>query len=116
MGHLSDSIAASREAFIEALCAQGFLLLNDCQTLVGDIDIKGQPVEHQITLTDDFPISKPHVSTTGGEGGLSWHRESDGRFCLWSDEEASHLPWSDANAVIPSDRSVAHQRSIRLAR
>ena len=100
MSILSDSIATSQEVFIEGLCARGFTLLNDCRTLVGNIDINGHAVEHQIALTDDFPITKPHVSTTGGEGGLSWHRESDGRFCLWSDDEASHLPWADADTVI----------------
>ena len=100
MSALTDSIAAAQEAFIEDLCARGFRLLDDCRTLVGDIAIGGRPVEHAIEILDDFPITKPRVSTPGGEGGLSWHREPDGGFCLWSDDEASDLPWSDADAVI----------------
>ena len=100
MSALTDSIAAAREAFVEGLCVRGFTLLDDCRTLVGDIAIDGRPVEHAIEMTDDFPITKPRVSTPGGEGGLSWHRESDGGFCLWSDDEASDLPWNSADAVI----------------
>ena len=100
MSALSDSIAAAQEAFIEDLCARGFTLLDDCCTIVGDIDIDGRPVEHCIELCDDFPIGMPRVSTPGGEGGMSWHRDADGAFCLWSDDEASDLPWGDAEAVI----------------
>ena len=100
MSILSDSVAADREAFIDDLCDRGFRLLSDCRTLLGDIDVDGEPVEHQIVVTEDFPITKPEVSTQGGEGGLSWHREPNGRFCLWSDDEAADLPWSSADAVI----------------
>ena len=100
MSVLSDSVAAHREAFVDDLCAHGFRLLTDRRTLVGDIDVEGKPVEHQIVLTEDFPVTKPVVSTPGGEGGLSWHRESNGRFCLWSDDDAADLPWSSADAVI----------------
>ena len=100
MSVFGDSVAAHREAFVDDLCARGFRLLTDRRTLVGDIDVEGEPVEHQIVLTDDFPITKPVVSTPGGEGGLSWHRESNGRFCLWSDDDAADLPWSSGDAVI----------------
>ena len=100
MSAVADSVAVAQEAFIEGLCARGFTLLDDCRTLVGEIAIDGCPVAHEIELTDDFPITMPRVSTPGGEGGLSWHRESDGGFCLWSDDEASDLPWNDADAVI----------------
>ena len=100
MSALSDSIAAAQEAFIENLCARGFTLLEDCRTLAGDIDVDGRPVEHHIELSDDFPITMPRVSTPGGEGGMSWHRNADGSFCLWSEDEASDLPWGDAEAFI----------------
>ena len=100
MSVLGDSVAAAREAFIEDLCAHGFRLQQDCRTLFGDLPIDGEPVEHHIVLTEDFPISKPKVFTPGGEGGYSWHRDLDGGFCLWSDEDASDLPWGDADAVI----------------
>ncbi len=100
MSILSDSVAAEREAFIEGLCTRGFKLLNDCRTLLGAININGQPIEHEIALTAEFPITKPRVSVPNGEGSLSWHRESDGTLCLWSDDEASDLPWSDAAAMI----------------
>ena len=100
MSALRDSVAAAQETFIEDLCGRGFVLLNDCRTLVGDIDIGGRPVEHRIELSEHFPITKPRVSTPGGEGGMSWHREGDGTFCLWSGDEASDLPWGDAEAVI----------------
>lgn len=100
MSILSESVQAEREAFIDDLCARGFRLLTDGRTLLGDIDVDGEPVEHQIVLTEDFPITKPEVSTPGGEGGLSWHRESNGRFCLWSDDAAADLPWSSAEVVI----------------
>ena len=70
MSALTDSIAAAQEAFIEGLCVRGFTLLDDCRTLVGDIAIDGHPVEHAIEMTDDFPITKPRVSSPGGEGTL----------------------------------------------
>lgn len=100
MSALRDSVAVAQEAFIEDLCGHGFVLLDDCCTLVGDIDIGGLSVEHRIELSEDFPITMPRVSTPGGEGGMSWHRDADGAFCLWSDDEASDLPWGDAEAVI----------------
>lgn len=100
MSALSDSVEAEREAFIETLCARGFKLLDDCLTLVGDININGKPLEHEIVLTNDFPITKPRVLIPSGDGGLSWHREPDGALCLWSDDEASDLPWNDIDAVI----------------
>ena len=100
MSILSDSVQAEREAFIDDRCARGFRLLTDCRTLLGDINVDGELVGHQIVLTEDFPITKPQVSTPGGEGGLSWHREPNGRFCLWSDDDAADLPWSSADAVI----------------
>lgn len=100
MSALTDSMAAAREVFIEELCARGFKLLDDCLTLIGDIDINGESMEHEITLTDDFPITKPRVSIPNGEGGISWHRDPDGALCLWSDDDASDLPWSNADTMI----------------
>lgn len=100
MSALRDSIAALREAFIDEARTHGFRLDSDCATMVGDIDIGDEQVEHQIRLDDSFPISKPRVSTTGGEGGLSWHRESDGSLCLWASDEVSDLPWQSAQAVV----------------
>lgn len=100
MSALRDSLAARREAFVDEARALGFRLESDCATLVGDIGIGDEQVEHQITLDDRFPISRPRVSTTGGEGGLSWHRESDGALCLWGIDEMSDLPWQSAQAVI----------------
>lgn len=100
MSTLSDSMEAEREEFIETLRAHRFKLLDDCLTLVGDININGRPIEHEIALSDDFPITKPRVLISSGEGGLSWHRESDGALCLWSDDEASDLPWNDVDSVI----------------
>ena len=100
MSALSDSVAAAQETFIEDLCSRGFVLLDDCRTLEGEIDVGGRPVEHRIELTEDFPITMPRVSTPGGEGGMSWHRDANGTFCLWSDDEASDLPWGDAEAVL----------------
>ena len=100
MSALSDSVAAAQEVFIEDLCGRGFVLLDDCRTLVGEIDIGGRLVEHRIELSEDFPVTMPRVSTPGGEGGMSWHREANGAFCLWSNDEASDLPWGSAEAVI----------------
>lgn len=100
MSVLSDSIAVSREEFIEDMCARGFRLHGDCRTLFGDLEVDGIPVEHHIVLPEDFPVAKPIVFTPAGEGGYSWHRDRDGGFCLWSDEEASDLPWGKADAVI----------------
>ena len=100
MSALKDSLAAEREAFIEELCARGFKLLDDCLTLIGDININGEPMEHEITLTNDFPITKPRVFIPNGEGGISWHRDPDGTLCLWSDDDASDLPWSDIDTMI----------------
>ena len=100
MSALRDSLAAMREAFIDEARTLGFRLDSDCTALVGDIDIGDQQIEHQIKLDDDFPITMPRVSTTSGEGGLSWHRESDGSLCLWSSDEASDLPWQSARKLI----------------
>ena len=100
MSILSDCVTAEREAFIEKLCARGFKLLDDCLTLVGDIDINGKSLEHEIALTNDFPIIKPRVLIPSGDSGLSWHRESNGALCLWDDDEASDLPWNDIDSVI----------------
>lgn len=100
MSLLRDSVAAMREAFVDDAFSCGFRLYDDCSTLVGDVDVDGISVEHQIHLDADFPITMPRVSTTGGEGGLSWHRNGDGTLCLWSDDEASDLPWRSAEAVI----------------
>lgn len=99
MSELRASFLAAREALIEGLVQHGFRLVDD-HTLIGYISVRGDPVEHEIALLDDFPIAKPVIRTPGGEGGLSWHRELDGAFCLWSDEEASHLPWASADAVV----------------
>ncbi|MBW3537197.1 MAG: ThiF family adenylyltransferase [Actinobacteria bacterium] len=99
MSGLRASFLAAREALVNGLVRQGFRLVDD-RTLLGDLEVHGQTVEHEIVLPDDFPIEKPVVRTPGGEGGLSWHRERDGAFCLWSDEEASHLPWASAEAVV----------------
>ena len=100
MSTLRDSIAARREAFIDEACTHGFRLDSDCATLVGDIDFGDEQVEHQIKFDDDFPISMPRVSTTSGDGGLSWHRNSDGSLCLWAGDEASDLPWQSAWKLI----------------
>lgn len=100
MSTLRDSLAAMREAFIDEARMLGFRLDSDCAALVGDIDIGDQQIEHQIKLDDDFPITMPRVSTTSGEGGLSWHRESDGSLCLWPSDEASDLPWQSARKLI----------------
>lgn len=100
MSELSTSFAGAREALIDGLCSAGFRLHDDCATLTGDIDVTGTDIEHEITLPEDFPIGMPKVKTPLGEGGLSWHREPDGHFCLWSEDEAADLPWLDADAVI----------------
>jgi hypothetical protein len=99
MSELRASIAAAREHLIEGLCAAGFTIISD-DLLAGEVPIAGNPVEHLVTIPQDFPFTKPKVRTPGGEGGMSWHRELDGSFCLWSDEEAAHLPWLEADAVL----------------
>lgn len=99
MSALRASIATARETFTDALAARGFKFVDD-HTLVGDVLVDGAPVEHQVTVPADFPIAKPLVRTPGGEGVRSWHRERDGAFCLWSDDEAAHLPWASADAVV----------------
>ncbi|WP_419846000.1 HesA/MoeB/ThiF family protein [Candidatus Poriferisocius sp.] len=100
MSTIAESIAAAREAFIEELCVRGFSLRDDCHTLVGDIDVGGSPVQHQILLSDNFPITRPRVLAPESENGPSWHQERDGGLCLWSDEEVSDLPWTDVDCVI----------------
>lgn len=99
MTELRASFAAAREHLMEGLYQFGFRLVTE-DVLVGDVDIAGVPIEHEIVVSPDFPIEKPKVRTPGGEGGLSWHRDVSGAFCLWSDDEASHLPWAEAEAVI----------------
>ena len=99
MTELRASVAAAREHLMEGLCAAGFTILDD-MTLEGNIEIDGIPVQHLVTISDDFPYAKPKVRTAGGEGGLSWHRESDGNLCLWSDDDGADLPWLEANAVL----------------
>ena len=100
MSALSTSFAASREALIDGLCSAGFRLHDDGGTLTGDIDIAGADIEHEITLPDDFPVGMPKVKTPFGEGSLSWHREADGHFCLWSEDETAELPWLEAGDLI----------------
>ncbi len=100
MSVLSESFAAAREEFIEHLCTLGFKLDDDCQTLVGDIEVDGRPIEHQISVDDGFPIAQPRVSAPQADEGPSWHQEADGRLCLWAEEDASDLPWVDAEAVL----------------
>lgn len=99
MSDLRASVAAAREAVTEGLVERGFRPV-DAHTLVGDVVIGDKPVEHAIVLTNDFPIAKPVVRTPGGEGGRSWHREREGAFCLWPDDEAAHLPWASADAIL----------------
>lgn len=99
MSELRTVLTAAREQFIEDLCGAGFRL-DSPTVLVGDLDIDGQPVTFDITVPADFPIMMPKVQTPGGEGGLSWHRERDGHFCLWSADEAGELPWLTAAAVL----------------
>lgn len=99
MSDLRASIAAAREEIAEALVARGFKLIGK-NTLVGEVLVDGTAVEHEVVVPADFPIAKPLVRTPGGEGGRSWHRERNGAFCLWSDHEAAHLPWSSADAVL----------------
>lgn len=99
MSDLRASIESAREQFTEELIARGFKLVEQ-QTLVGDVVVDGVAVEHEIVIPSDFPIVKPSVRTPGGEGSRSWHRERDGAFCLWSDEDAAHLPWASADAVL----------------
>lgn len=105
MSALGASFAAGRDVLIKGLCSAGFRLHDDGATLTGDIDIGGTDVEHEIRVPDDFPVGMPKVSTPFGEGGLSWHREPDGHFCLWSEDEAAHLPWLEASAVIERVKS-----------
>ncbi len=100
MSELRASVAAAREAVIDGLCSAGFRLHDDGATLTGDVNISGTDVEHEISVPDDFPFVMPKVRTTFGEGGLSWHREPDGHFCLWSEDDAADLPWLEAGAVI----------------
>ncbi len=99
MNEFRATIQAAREAFTDGLLVSGFRRV-DPMIYAGDIDVGGRPVEHLITVPDDFPTVVPKVRTTDGTGGMSWHREADGHFCLWSTDEASHLPWADASAVI----------------
>ncbi|MFP5321567.1 MAG: ThiF family adenylyltransferase [Acidimicrobiia bacterium] len=105
MSALSTSFAASRETLIDRLCSAGFRLHVDGATLTGTIDIAGTHIEHEITLPEDFPIAMPKVKTPFGEGGLSWHREADGHFCLWSEDEAADLPWLEAGDLIERVKS-----------
>ena len=100
MSVFSDSFAAARESFIEALCARGFALSDDCRTLVGNIEVGGRPVEHRVQVVDGFPIAKPRVLAPESEHGPSWHQERDGALCLWADDDTWDLPWADADAVL----------------
>lgn len=99
MSELRAALGAVREQFIEDMCAGGFRPHSET-LLVGDLDIDDQPVTFDITVPVDFPVVMPKVRTPGGEGGLSWHRERDGHFCLWSADEAGELPWLTAAAVL----------------
>ncbi len=99
MSELARSIRAAREAFIDDLLSTGFKQ-QAAASFFGEIDVAGRLVEHVITIPADFPVAMPKVHTTDGTGGMSWHRERTGHFCLWSAEQASHLPWGSAQAVI----------------
>ncbi len=100
MSELQLSFRASREAVIEDLCAAGFRLSDDGSLLRGGIEIDGKAIEHEISIPEDFPFAIPKVRTPAGEGGLSWHRESDGSFCLWAEEKAANLPWLTASGIL----------------
>jgi hypothetical protein len=99
VNELRASVAAAGESFVERLHALGFRSVS-ANEFVGDVTVGDVAVEHIIELPDDFPFVKPRVRTTDGFGGLSWHRERDGRFCMWGKDEAAHLPWADADAVV----------------
>jgi hypothetical protein len=99
MSEVARELLSSREKVVEGLCSAGFTLQDEC-TLVGNLDVDGSAVEHIITVPRDFPIVMPKVSTTGGEGGISWHREATGHFCLWSADGTGDLPWLEASSII----------------
>jgi hypothetical protein len=110
MSDVERALASERELVIEEFCAAGFVLEDQC-TLLGEINIDGELVEHEIVIPAGFPIEMPKVSTPGGEGGLSWHREENGNFCLWSTDGAGDLSWRKASAII--ERVVDWHRQSR---
>jgi len=99
MSEVELALASERELVIEEFCAAGFVLEDQC-TLLGEIDIDGKLIEHEIVIPTGFPIELPKVSTPGGEGGMSWHREASGHLCLWSTDGVGDFPWRKASAII----------------
>ncbi|MFI4971085.1 MAG: HesA/MoeB/ThiF family protein [Hyphomicrobiales bacterium] len=99
MNDVGRALVSMREKAIEDLCKAGFELRDEC-TLCGEIDVGGVPIDHTILIPLGFPIEMPKVSTPGGEGGLSWHRDTNGQFCLWAADGAGDLPWKEAWAIL----------------
>lgn len=96
-----QSLAAERDAFRAALGGHGFV--DDGELLRGPVPWR-HPDGRQLTATvdvgldDRFPFAPPtvQVADPGMDLEPTFHREPNGRLCLWtSDEQVDAAPWRE---------------------
>lgn len=90
-----------REVFASGLAAEG-IDTDDATTFYGVVEIAELDlcVDMVISVPANFPYGSPKARPLDGTGGLSWHRESSGDLCLYSEDDAALLPWKDPEAFI----------------
>lgn len=102
-------MSAQRTAFIETLLRDGFSEGPDSIDgfrMVGEVSFVKPGGEEsdefvEVSVTADFPYSRPQVKTTTGVAGNSWHRLLDQTLCLWADDgSVTNLPWTDGTAFL----------------
>jgi molybdopterin/thiamine biosynthesis adenylyltransferase len=106
---VSDWAAAARldlEEFTAGM-ASANIYTDDGTTFYGELSVDDLGITFDIVIEvpANFPYGRPRASPLDGRGGLSWHRESSGHLCLYTDEDVSHLPWKDPVAFLDKVRA-----------
>ncbi len=101
MSAWDDSILRDRDAFLEGLAKLGFTVSTP-ELAEGELEVAGatSPILMRVEVPVEFPYRPPTATPVHGDGGLSWHRETNGRLCLYTDADQVGLPWSEANAFV----------------
>lgn len=88
-----EHVGYLRDTFINGLVARGYRLTREKSVgALSDATLTNKHVT--VTLNASFPYLPPDVTATG-DVPRSWHREPDGKLCLYASRDRERLPWLD---------------------
>lgn len=97
---LEERLSATRADFVDALEVRGFHPCGD--TLAGTIATTTGHQNVIIALGEHWPFRPPSVTPDppGASDQWSWHRETRGALCLYTEDDRNGLPWLDPDAFL----------------